>query len=436
MQWARMTTLAEHFAILLLLIIGSGGSVWSQDFFPERVPAQFMPFEGAEWLERHDRATQEKPDDLIAAMQLRSGDVVADIGCGSGYFTRRIARKVAPNGLVYAVDIQPEMLDIMQDLVNNEGLKGVIPVQGEPAHPKLPSMSVDWMLLVDVYHEFSEWGQMLQGMQAALAPGGKVALVEYRSEDGTGDHIKADHRMSARQVLSEWKPAGFKLADLLEFLPSQHIFIFQGKNGRGPVIEDHDLLDALDRKLIEARATAAAAYEVKIQIKRKVPRRILITAAVGTHFQSQGRGSNMVARRDGVIDLNDDSTREWTILAASSEWSAPVPKAQSALEVEPPSRKRTLSHLLYFLQASPLAPPAVQAAVWIQGGNIDFDQLQTHLKKGSLGLEDTVTLALMFCDRFGLDVTKARVWTDLDRLMEGVREVHTQAWLRSKMEAP
>lgn len=193
----------------------------------ERVPAHVMSYLGADWLERDEREVLEQPDKVIAAMQLKPGDVVADIGSGSGYFTRRLARAVLPGGLVYGVDIQPEMNAILAENCAKEGVTNVEIILGETADPKLPPESIDWMLLVDVYHEFQEPKPMLAKMLEALKPGGRVCLLEYRLLGDTGTHIKKDHRMSVEQVLREWEPAGFVLLKRHEFLPAQHMFIFQ-----------------------------------------------------------------------------------------------------------------------------------------------------------------------------------------------------------------
>jgi len=121
---------------------------------------------------------------------------------------RRMARRVLPGGTVYCQDIQSEMLEIMKQIADAERVTGITPLLGTPADPKLPAGEIDWILLADVYHEMSAPGPMLARMREALAPGGKVALLEYRAEDGTGDHIRADHTMSVRQVLAEWKEGG------------------------------------------------------------------------------------------------------------------------------------------------------------------------------------------------------------------------------------
>lgn len=191
-----------------------------------RTPAPVMSYHGADWLERPSRDTEERPDEVIAKMELEPGDVVADIGCGSGYFSRRIAKQVAPDGKVYAVDIQPEFLEILKDYCAKEGVENVVPVLGAVDDPRLPENSIDWMILADVYHEFAEPEKMLAAMHKALKPDGRVALLEYRLEGDSATHIKMEHRMSPEQVLGEWEPAGFELVEQLEFLPHQHFFIF------------------------------------------------------------------------------------------------------------------------------------------------------------------------------------------------------------------
>ena len=193
----------------------------------ERRPAAVMSWRGAEWLERSDRDDEQRPDEVIEAMGLSDGDVVADLGCGSGYFARRMARAVAPSGKVYAVDIQKQMLIILRGLMEKEGLSNIELVLGEGDDPKLPPESLDWILLVDVYHEFQQPKAMLAKMREALKPDGKVALLEYRLEGLSAVHIKLDHRMSPEQVLREWTPAGFRLVETLEFLPTQHFFVFE-----------------------------------------------------------------------------------------------------------------------------------------------------------------------------------------------------------------
>ncbi len=135
-----------------------------------REPARTMSYRGAPWLERVERAGEERPDEVIDAMELQPGDVVADVGVGSGYFARRIAKSVGPEGHVYGVDIQPEMLEILEESLEKEGITNVEPVLGGAADPNLATGAIDWILLVDVYHEFSEPEGMLARIRESLAP--------------------------------------------------------------------------------------------------------------------------------------------------------------------------------------------------------------------------------------------------------------------------
>jgi len=197
----------------------------------ERKPASVMSYTGADWLEREGREAEQRPAEVIRTMGLKPGDVVADVGCASGYFARRMARAVAPGGRVYAVDIQKEMLELLRGRLEQEAIGNVVPVLGDADDPHLATASLDWILLVDVYHEFQQPKAMLARMRAALKPGGRVALVEYRQEGTTALHIRPEHRMSVEQVLEEWQPAGYRLVKQHEFLPVQHLFVFEKAPG-------------------------------------------------------------------------------------------------------------------------------------------------------------------------------------------------------------
>jgi len=194
---------------------------------PARKPANVITAGGASWLEREGREEEQRPAEIFRAMGLKDGDVVADVGCGTGWFARRMARVVAPRGRVYAEDIQPEMLELLKQYVATEGVKGVVPVLGSETDPKLPAGGLDWILMVDVYHEFQKPAPMLEALRRSLKPAGKVALVEYRLEGSTASHIRTEHRMSVEQVLAEWEPAGFRLVKQYDFLPAQHLFVFE-----------------------------------------------------------------------------------------------------------------------------------------------------------------------------------------------------------------
>jgi len=218
-------TPAEHPAA------GAGGQSATA---PLREPANVMPWEKADWLEREGRAETEKPELVLQAMELKPGMTVAEIGAGTGFFSRRIAKVVGPTGKVYAEDIQPQMLDLLKQRAAAEGVQNVIPVLGTETDPKLPARGIDRVLLVDVYHEFQKPEPMLAAIRSCLAPGGTVTLVEYRLEGDTASHINIKHRMSVEQVLSEWTAAGFTLVRRTEDLPSQHVFIFSARRGARP----------------------------------------------------------------------------------------------------------------------------------------------------------------------------------------------------------
>lgn len=193
---------------------------------PARQPASVMPWQRADWLEREARVEKEKPDIMVRALNLKQGDVVADLGAGTGFYTRRLARAVGPTGKVWANDIQPEMLDRLKELAAEEGITNIVTVVGTETDPKLPKGMFDWVVMVDVYHEFQQPEPMLAKIRELLKPGGRVAVVEYRLEGETAAHVRETHRMSVEQVLSEWVPAGFHHVETIEHLPTQHMFVF------------------------------------------------------------------------------------------------------------------------------------------------------------------------------------------------------------------
>src|SRR5262245_39438876 len=220
-------------SLVLVLLLAAAAPVPAQiPVGDQRRPAPVMGVGGADWLERPGRDEEQKPDEIIRTMGLRNGDVVADLGAGTGYFTRRLAKAVAPSGRVYAVDIQPEMLELLEKNAAKAGLTNVTAVLGTEDDPKLPEGALDWILLVDVYHEFQQPAPMLRKMRSALKSTGRVALVEYRLDGTTAAHIRPEHRMTPEQVLAEWEPAGFRLVKRYEFLPTQHFFVFEKTPGR------------------------------------------------------------------------------------------------------------------------------------------------------------------------------------------------------------
>src|SRR5688572_18145964 len=194
-----------------------------------RVFARTMSVDGAPWLERREREDEENPDLALRLLRIRKGATVADIGAGSGYFTIRMAKIVGPEGKVYASDIQPGMLNLLQQNVAKAKLANVVPVLGAADDPKLPADSVDLAIMVDVYHEFSEPQRMLQRIREALKPDGRLVLLEYRAEDPDVP-IRPEHKMTVEQVKAELTPEGFMLDRVIEKLPRQHILIFRKKS--------------------------------------------------------------------------------------------------------------------------------------------------------------------------------------------------------------
>jgi len=194
-------------------------------FYFNREIAQVMGHQGAGWLERPGRSIEEQPDAVVEALNLKPDDVVADVGAGTGYFSFRLSEKV-PQGKVYAVDIQPEMLDILEFLKQENQAENIELVLGEETDPRLPPAAIDLALMVDAYHEFAYPYEMMQGIVRSLKPGGRVALVEYRGENPFIS-IKRLHKMSQRQVKKEMQAVGLTWQETQDFLPQQHLMIFK-----------------------------------------------------------------------------------------------------------------------------------------------------------------------------------------------------------------
>lgn len=193
-------------------------------FYMGREIAQVMGHQAADWLERPERVQEEKPDQLVELLELKEGQSVADIGAGTGYISWRMAQKVGPEGRVYAVEVQQEMLDQLQKRMRERGIQNVEPVLGTIQHANLPPNSIDLAIMVDVYHEFSHPHEMMRSIVAALKPGGRVAFVEYRAED-TEVPIKRVHKMTEAQVKKEAEAAGLVWEKTAGDLPRQHLII-------------------------------------------------------------------------------------------------------------------------------------------------------------------------------------------------------------------
>ena len=410
-----------------------------------RVPAEFMSYRGAEWLEREDRVVEEQPQRVLEVMALEPGDVVADVGCGSGYYARQMAPRVQPGGIVYCEDIQPEMLEIMTGLAADEDVAGIEAILGTAVDPKLPAGEVDWVIITDVYHEMSDPESMLAGIRRALSPGGRVVLLEYRVEDGTGDQIKADHRMSVRQVLQEWSAAGFALAELHDFLPSQHLFIFGSTDDISEGgLDEYDLFEAINDGVVEAQAFGAGNEAVTVRIRRTGDRPMAVTSPVGTYFRSDGGPRDMVARRDGWIVLGDAEWHDWTVRTVGRQRDRQIPLDRDALEILPPSTESRLEDLLYQIQVgtytvsdSPTLYPFVtygveQAAVWITDSDLDYETIAGDIDGSQMPPPYAVAFALVFADRAGVDVRQRRIWNDAEQVFGPLRDQGLGLWYELK----
>jgi len=223
MRWNRVAL-----GVLLgaLVLVFASRAFQFQEVHPltGRTIAPVMGAAGADWLDRPEREKEENPEGALNAIGLRPGMVVADIGAGTGYMSLRMAKRVGPSGKVYANDIQPEMLRRLRQNADKAQLKNVETVLGSDDDPKLPAGQMDLVLLVDVYHEFSQPQKMLRKIRESLKPSGRLVLLEYRKEDPSIP-IQTVHKMSVAEVKKELEAERFILSQVIESLPRQHILI-------------------------------------------------------------------------------------------------------------------------------------------------------------------------------------------------------------------
>ncbi len=253
-RWGRVQTAVGLLSMAALLLPRPGGSFAQQDLatsasaksvssasagspqipppvtvYMGREIAQTMHYTGAEWLIRDTREREERCSRMLANLGVEAGMTVCDMGCGNGFYSLQLARVVGPQGRILAVDVQPEMLNMLRARADQEGMDNITPILGSLHDPRLPEQTADLILLVDVYHEFSHPEQMLAAMRRALKPNGLLVLVEYRAEDPSVP-IQPLHKMSHEQILRELQANGFRLAKQFEQLPWQHMLFF-ARNG-------------------------------------------------------------------------------------------------------------------------------------------------------------------------------------------------------------
>ncbi|MEO8483283.1 MAG: methyltransferase domain-containing protein [Acidobacteriota bacterium] len=197
---------------------------------PWRHPLTGRPVAGvatdARWMDRAERDAEEQPERALDLIGVAPGLVVADVGAGSGYMTLRLARRVGPTGRVYANDIQPRLLGLIEDKARAAGVSNIVPIVGREDDTLLPERTIDLALLVDVYHEFRRPQTMLQSIRRSLVPGGRLVLIEYREEDPALP-IAPTHRMSVAKARTEVEAEGFTMERAVEDLPRQHILVFR-----------------------------------------------------------------------------------------------------------------------------------------------------------------------------------------------------------------
>ena len=194
-------------------------------WYQGREIAHTMSAVHADWLDRPERVQEEDPERLLSSVDVRPGDVIADIGCGTGYHALPMARR-ATGGRVFAVDVQPVMLDSVRARSAKEGITNIIPVQAGMKDARLPAEPLDKVLMVDVYHELAFPCEVMASVVAAMRSGGLLFLVEYRGEDEEVP-IKAIHRMSREQCIAEMRAAGLRLDREHRDLPWQHCLVFR-----------------------------------------------------------------------------------------------------------------------------------------------------------------------------------------------------------------
>jgi ubiquinone/menaquinone biosynthesis C-methylase UbiE len=211
-------------------------------FYMGREISDVLGHQGADWLERKDRKTEEQPQKLVSALALKPADVVADVGAGSGYISKLLATQV-PKGKVIAIDLQPEMLA----LIKQRKIANIEPHLGTEQSPELAVASIDLAVMVDAYHEFSYPREMMAGIVAALKPGGRVVLAEYRGEDPLV-FIKPHHKTTQKQIRQELEAVGLKWQKTESVLPQQHLMFFgKGYNSFGSsLLRTHDVMGQIE----------------------------------------------------------------------------------------------------------------------------------------------------------------------------------------------
>jgi cyclopropane fatty-acyl-phospholipid synthase-like methyltransferase len=209
----------------LLLPVAAPSAPWQNERQTELANPQ-----QAGWFYRPERVESEKPEELLEILGIKKGDVVADIGAGPGFFSLRAAQRVGPTGRVFAVDVQQEMIDGLKRMAEKSALKNIVPILGEVDDPMLPENgSVDDVLIIIAYHEFSHPREMMCHIYKAMKPDAQMLVVEYKAED-PNSRVTPAHKMTATAILSEISAFGFRRNKIIDIIPAQHVFVFKKDN--------------------------------------------------------------------------------------------------------------------------------------------------------------------------------------------------------------
>ncbi len=211
--------------LLLLFILPAVSAAQSSAPGIER-QTELVDTQTAAWFYRQERVESEKPEELLDLLGIKEGDVVADIGAGAGFFSLRAAERVGRTGEVLAVDVQPEMIAGLKMMMKRFGHENIVPILGNVDDPKLPADSVDHVLIVIAYHEFSHPVEMMLKVHKAMKQDGQMLIVEYKAED-LSSRVAPLHKMSEAEIMKEIQALGFTRDRVIDIIPSQHVFIFK-----------------------------------------------------------------------------------------------------------------------------------------------------------------------------------------------------------------
>ena len=212
-------------ALSLIASLTAGYAAQTSPLGDER-PTELADPRDAGWFYRPDRIDNERPEELLDLLGIREGDVVADVGAGVGFFSLRAAERVGRTGKVLAVDVQPEMIDGLRMMMERSGHENIEPILGNVDDPKLPADSVDHVLMVMAYHEFSHPVEMMRHVRDAMKRDGRMVVVEYKAEDPES-RVQPLHKMSEAEILQDMRTLGFRRVSVIDIVPSQHVFVFK-----------------------------------------------------------------------------------------------------------------------------------------------------------------------------------------------------------------